>query len=156
LRLRASHIFFAAPPASPPELVEQKRLAAQDVLDCLADGQKLSELARLSEDEASKRHGGDLNFFAEARMPVDFWGQIAGRGVGQPAGMIRTRLGFHIVQVTDARPARQMSPEEAAPASRFRVENEKRVRAISNLTERLIGLVRWNRLAAGDPDLPIP
>jgi parvulin-like peptidyl-prolyl isomerase len=156
LRLRARHIFFAAPPGSPPELIEEKRRAAQEVLDCLADGQKFSDLAGSSEDEASKRRGGDLNFFAEARMPFDFWGQIASRAVGEPPALIRAGLGFHIVQVTDARPARQMSLEEVYPEIRSRVEKEKRTRAISALKERLIGMVQWNRLAAGSPDLSRP
>jgi parvulin-like peptidyl-prolyl isomerase len=156
VRLRASHIFFAAPPGSSPDLVEQKRGAAQAVLDRLAKGERLSDLAGSSEDEASRRQGGDLNFFAEARMPADFWGQIASRRAGEPAELIRTRLGFHIVQVTDARPARQLSLEEAAPDIRLRLENEKRVRVVSQLRQRLLGRVQWHRLAVGGPDLQTP
>ena len=156
LRLRASHIFFAAPPGSALDLIEQKRVAAQAIIDRLARGEKFSDLAGSSEDEASKKQGGDLNFFTEGRMPTDFWGQVATRRVGEPAALLRTRLGFHIVLVAEARPARQMPLEEAAADIRSRLENEKRVRTMAALTERIIGRVQWNRLAVGSPDLPTP
>lgn len=153
-RLRASHIFFAAPPESSDELVEQKRAAAQDITDRLSRGEKFADLVGYSEDEASKKRGGDLNFFAEVRMPADFWAALQDRKVGQAPGVMRTQLGFHVVQLTDARPARQMSLEEARPEILARLEGEKRSRLISALAEKLVRKVEWNQNALGLADLP--
>jgi parvulin-like peptidyl-prolyl isomerase len=136
-RIRASHIFFAAPPGSSAELIESKRLAAQAIVHRIANREKFSELVVNSEDEASKKRGGDLNFFSEARVPGDFWAALRGIKAGEPARIIRTALGFHIVQVTDSRPVRQISPEEARPGILVTLENEKRATAVEILVPEL-------------------
>jgi hypothetical protein len=137
VRIRASHIFFAAPPLSTPELIEAKRLAAQAIIDRLALGEKFSELVANSEDEASKKQGGDLNFFSEQRMPADFWSGVKGMRSGEPATLIRTSLGFHVVQVTESRSPRQIPLEEARPDIFVALKNEKRALAVSALTVEL-------------------
>ena len=145
LRIRASHIFFAAPPGSSPELIEQKRVAAQAICDRLGQGEKFADLAITSEDEASRKRGGDLNFFAESRIPADFWAAINPRRTGDAPWLIQTKLGFHVVQVTAVRPSRAMPFEEARPAIVARLENEKRSALIASLTEELGQRIRWNR-----------
>jgi hypothetical protein len=52
--------------------------------------------------------------------------------VGEISQPIRTRLGFHIVEVTDFKPARQMSFEEVQPEIRFAIKNEKRRAALQS------------------------
>ena len=59
-------------------------------------------------------------------MPPDFFAVVAKMKVGEIGPPIRTALGFHIIQLTDAKPARQISFEEAKPEIRLRLENEKR------------------------------
>jgi parvulin-like peptidyl-prolyl isomerase len=90
MRLRARHIFFAAPPGSSPDLVERKRALAQGILDRLGRGEIFDNLAMESEDGSNKWTGGDLNFFAETRMPADFWAAVRDRHPGDPATLIRT------------------------------------------------------------------
>src|SRR5438045_9200153 len=69
-RFRASHLFLAAPPETPPEVVESKEKVIKNLADRMRHGQKLGELAAVaSEDEATKTRGGDLGFFSESRMP---------------------------------------------------------------------------------------
>jgi hypothetical protein len=143
LRLRASHIFFAAPPDSSPDIVEQKRAAAQDVLDRLVRGGKFEDLVEESEDEASKKRGGDLNFFSEARVPADFWVAVKDRRAGEAPGLIRTQLGFHVVRVTDVRAVRPMTFAESREEIAATLGDEKRSRAVAALTGRLSAQVRW-------------
>ena len=76
LRLRARHIFFAAPPGSPPDRVEEKRALAQAIMERFGNGESFENLAMESEDESNKKTGGDLNFFAETRVPADFWAAL--------------------------------------------------------------------------------
>ncbi len=156
VRLRARHIFFAAPPGSSAELVSRKGSAAQAVFDRLGRGEEFAGLVAISEDEASKKRGGDLNFFAEARMPPDFWREIQALAVGAPAALIRTQLGFHIVQVTGSRPARAMPFLEARPEILARLENAKRSARLVSLTGELSARVRWNPSAPIRPDSPRP
>lgn len=147
IRLRVSHIFFAAPPGSAPELIEAKQRAAQAIVDRIAHGEKFTALVVQSEDEASKKRGGDLNFFSQSRVPADFWDAVKGMTVGGPVALVRTGLGFHVVQMVDSRPPRQMSLEEARPGILVALENERRATAVKALTEDL---------ARSGPNLQIP
>jgi parvulin-like peptidyl-prolyl isomerase len=109
-RFRASHLFLAAPPETPPEVVESKEKVIDVLVDRIRHGEKLGELAAAgSEDEATKTRGGDLGFFSESRMPRDFFSAVVKMRVGEISQPIRTRLGFHIIQLTDFKPARQMT-----------------------------------------------
>jgi len=143
MRLRARHIFFAAPPGSPSDVVEQKQALAQGILDRLGRGEVFENLAMESEDESNKWRDGDLNFFAESRMPADFWAAVRERHPGDPAMLIRTGLGFHVVEVTDARPARQMTMEEARSWIVLALQNQKRAAAVTALRQDLLGRVHW-------------
>jgi hypothetical protein len=143
LRLRARHIFFAAPPGSPPDLVEQKRGLAQSILERLGNGESFETLAMESEDESNKKTGGDLNFFAETRVPADFWAALRIRQPGDGTALFRTRLGFHVAQLTDLRPGREMSMEEARGSIVLALQNEKRSAAVAELRREALGQVQW-------------
>jgi foldase protein PrsA len=148
-RFRASHLFLAAPPETPPEIVDQKRNAIEAFSKRLADGEDFFELVALeSEDNETKARGGDLGFFAESRMPADFFAAVRKMQVGRISPPVRTHLGFHIVQLTDAKPSRQMSFDEAKPEIELRIENEKRQASVRDLAAgllRRVDLVRFSR-----------
>jgi parvulin-like peptidyl-prolyl isomerase len=144
LRLRARHVFFAAPPGSPLDLVEKKRALAQGILDRLTRGETFEKLAAESEDESNKKTGGDLNFFAESRVPADFWAAVHDQHPGDAAGLVRTRLGFHVLQVTDARPAQEMPMEAARKSVLLALQNEKRRASVGALRRDLLEEVEWS------------
>jgi peptidyl-prolyl cis-trans isomerase D len=76
LRLRASHLFLAAPMETPPPIIETKRELIESLSVRLARGEKFSDLVEAaSEDEATKNRGGDLSYFSAFRMPPDFLGR---------------------------------------------------------------------------------
>ena len=116
LRLRASHIFLAAPPATLPEIVEAKQKLIESLAARLHGGEDFQALVwEESEDEGSKARGGDLGYFSQWRVPRDFFAKVAQLKVGETSKPFRSALGFHIVRVTEIKPARQMSFEEARP-----------------------------------------
>jgi parvulin-like peptidyl-prolyl isomerase len=138
MRFRATHLFLAAPPETPPEVAETKQQAIKSLSDRIKQGETLADLAAVeSEDEATKSRGGDLGFFSEFRMPPDFFSAVAKMRVGETSRPIRTSLGFHIVQLTELKPERQMSFEEARTEVRLMIENEKRRAALQNLAADL-------------------
>lgn len=137
-RFRAGHIFLAAPPDTPEEVVATKQAAIQAVSDRLAGGEKFDDLAaECSEDEATKKRGGDLNFFSGLRMPADFMAAIGRMRVGQISGVVRTRLGFHIIELKELKPARQMTFDEARTEINLLLANQKRSVALENLRGEL-------------------
>ena len=138
VRFRASHLFVAAPAKTPQEVVETKQQTIKSLAERIKQGEKLTDLAAVgSEDEATKNRGGDLEFFSESRMPPDFFAAVAKMHIGEISQPIRTRLGFHIIELTDSKPAREMNFEEARPEIRLIIENEKRRTALQNLAGNL-------------------
>ena len=137
-RFRVSHLFLAAPSGSPPEIVDLKRRTIDSVHVRICHGESFSELVALtSEDEATKTRGGDLGFFSESRVPPDFFSTVAKMQTGETSPPVHTRLGFHIIQLADFKPARQMLFEEAEAEIRSKLENEKRRGAVESLTAEL-------------------
>jgi peptidyl-prolyl cis-trans isomerase C len=145
-RFRASHLFLAAPPETSPDVVEEKRHLIESLITRVRQGENFSELVALfSEDEATKTRGGDLGFFSALRMPSDFISAIEKMGVGEIGNVVRTRLGFHIVQLTDKRPARPMVYDEVQPEIRLWLQNEKREGKLQKVTAALLGETRYVR-----------
>lgn len=133
-RFRANHLFLAAPTEVPADVSEEKSEAISSLSTRISHGEPVSKLATLtSEDEATKIRGGDLGFFSEYRMPSDFIAVVAKMNVGEISPPIRTPLGFHIIELTDSKPARQMTFEEAQLEVALTLENEKRQKALQKL-----------------------
>jgi len=137
-RFRVRHLFLAAPPATPPEILQEKQDAANKLAKRLSTGEQLAALsAEASEDDATKERGGDLGFFSAARMPADFIAEVEKLEPGKPNTPLRLHLGFHILQLTDSRAARQMPLEEVLPEITLHLTNAKRAAAVERLRQRL-------------------
>ena len=131
---RASHLFLAAPPETAPNVVVQKTVGIEMLAVRLAHGEDFPELAaQNSEDEATKLRGGDLGYFSTARMPPDFVAAAARLRPSEFSPPIRTRLGFHIIKLTDVRPARQKTFDEVRSDIAAQLADEKRWAMIEKL-----------------------
>ncbi|MDZ4287062.1 MAG: peptidylprolyl isomerase [Prosthecobacter sp.] len=108
---RASHIYLSrhepTKPNREPEIqaIHQKLLASQGTLAELA--------AQVSEDERSKKLGGDLGWFTRDHMPADFMTAVEHLEIGQVSAPVLTALGWHIIQLSERQPSRPPTFEEA-------------------------------------------
>ncbi|MEO5721242.1 MAG: peptidylprolyl isomerase [Chthoniobacterales bacterium] len=137
-RFRASHLFVAAPEGTALEVVLEKRSFAQGLSVRLLAGEGLADLAQeASEDEETKTRGGDLGYFSAWRMPPDFLTELAKLSVGQTSPPVQCRLGFHIVALTERRPARRLTIEEARGEIASQIVNQKRAAAVADLTSEI-------------------
>ncbi|MBL9178221.1 MAG: peptidylprolyl isomerase [Verrucomicrobiaceae bacterium] len=59
-----------------------------------------------SEDERTKKTGGDLGWFTRKRMPADFMTAVEALAPGQFSKPVLTRLGWHILLVKERRESR--------------------------------------------------
>jgi parvulin-like peptidyl-prolyl isomerase len=134
VRLRASHIFLAAPPAASPEIVQAKQKLIESLALRLRGGEEFEALVwEESEDEASKRRAGDLGYFSQWRVPPDFFEMVSKLRIGETSKPFRSTLGFHLVRVTEIRPARQITFEEARNEIALSLTNQNRRKAIEAL-----------------------
>ena len=139
VRYRASHLFLAAPSGTPPPIIAQKRALIMSLSERIKNGEDFIDLvAQTSEDEATRNKGGDLGYFSESRVPPDFLAAVAKLRIGEMSGPIQTTLGFHIVRLTDFKPARAMALTETEPEIRLKLENEKRAAGIRKIAAKLV------------------
>ncbi|HET7227585.1 MAG TPA: peptidylprolyl isomerase [Chthoniobacterales bacterium] len=138
LRIRARHIFLAAPEGSAPEITEAKDRQMLDIAARLGQGEDFAELAAtVSEDEASKKNGGDLGFFAADRVPLEFFDAAAELQPNGPPRFLHSHLGFHALQSTDIHPTRPTTLTDAAPEIRAHLSAAKRRSAVAALKSEL-------------------
>jgi|SRR5882724_1536792 len=137
-RIRARHIFLAAPEGSASELTQTKQQAILDIAVRLGRGEDFTELAAVvSEDEASKTRGGDLGFFAANRMPAEFFEAAEQLTPNAPPRFLQSHLGFHALQVTDVHPPRPLTLAEVTPEITALIAAEKRRSAVAALESDL-------------------
>lgn len=138
LRLRASHLFLAAPEGYPEEIIETKRALIDDLAKRLANGEAFPALvAEFSEDEATRKRGGDLGYFAAERMLPEVFEAAQRLHPGETSAPIRSRLGFHLVRLTTVLPARNLTLTEATPEIRTTIENTRRLKSVEALLAAL-------------------
>ena len=143
IRIRARHIFLAAPEGSTPELMQTKQRTILDVAVRLGRGEDFGKLAAaVSEDEASKTQGGDLGFFAASRMPAEFFEAAEQLLPNTPPRFLQSHLGFHALQVTDVHPARPLTLAEATPEVTALIMAEKRRSVVAVLESELAQRIR--------------
>lgn len=100
-KVRASHILFVVKPKATPETEKKIRDKALMVLDKLRHGADFEKLAKQYSDDPSGSQGGDLGWFHRGDMMAEFENSAFGLKKGQISGLVRTRLGYHIIKVTD-------------------------------------------------------
>lgn len=120
---------------------------ARDLLTRLADGADFAELARRhSLDVTTRDQGGDLGWFVRGQLLAAQVEEAAfALQPGAISTMIRSSLGYHLVQVLERDPSRPLHPEQQAALYRYRLESwlaeqrakaqiERFVEPISNLS----------------------
>lgn len=137
-RFRASHIFVAAPDGSADDLMLAKRSLAQGLSIRLLAGEDFAAVAaEASEDEETKFNSGDLKYFSARRSLPDLNPEVEKLAVDQTSSPLRSRLGFHIIRLTEILPERALSFEEVRDGIATQLANEKRAAAVAALRERL-------------------
>ncbi len=99
---------------------------AKDILKKVRQNENFSKLAeQYSKDRATAKNGGDLGFFGRGRMVPEFEAVAFNLKVGEVSGTVKTRFGYHIVQVTDRKEGRAGSFEEIKGALERQLMIEK-------------------------------
>jgi peptidyl-prolyl cis-trans isomerase D len=101
-QVRASHILLKTE-GKDDAAVKAK---AEDLLKQAKGGADFAELAKKnSEDEASAKNGGDLDYFGKGRMVPEFDATVFAMQPGQISDLVKTQYGYHIIKLLDKKPA---------------------------------------------------
>ena len=90
------------------------------VIEELKKGANFVELAKnLSDDESSRENGGDLDFNYKGSFETSFNEAVEKLNPGETSEKIKTRFGFHVIQLIEKRPS------EMAPFNEMKSEIQK-------------------------------
>lgn len=134
-KIHARHIFL-----STVEIDDETReQLINEIHAKLTSGEaKFEELAKqYSEDERSKKWGGDLNWFARDRLAEDFTEKVFSMKSGEVSDPFRTTIGWHIVEVLDRQPERPVKFDEVKAEIRAHLENTRSQETIKVLLNKL-------------------
>lgn len=90
-----------------------------------------------SEDQRTRKLGGDLGWLTAARMPADFMAAVRTLRVGECSAPVATKLGWHLLVVLEKRAAQTPSYEAVQDEIRAKLESQQREEALRHLLKTL-------------------
>jgi peptidyl-prolyl cis-trans isomerase C len=134
-QVRASHILFRLEPNAAPDKITETMKKAEQAIQ-RAKKEDFAKLAgELSEEPGAKERGGDLNFFPRQGMMVEEFADAAFKLKKDEvtAEPVRTQFGYHVIKVTDRKPAEKQKFEEVKPQIVEYLGREKKNEAIQTV-----------------------
>ena len=81
-------------------ILVRTRSEAEEILNLLNKGHSFTNLAKQKSIDPSAKNGGDLGFFRKGDLLPDFENAALRLKIGEISGIVKTRLGYHIIQRT--------------------------------------------------------
>lgn len=133
-QIRASHILLKTEGKDDAEV----KARAEALLKQVKGGADFAELAKKnSEDEASAKNGGDLDYFGRGRMIPEF-DQVAFQlAPGQTSDLVKTTYGYHIIKVVDKKPGTTKTIAEVRPQITEQLAMERAQAQAADIATRL-------------------
>ena len=125
------HILFRIPELATVQKIRQIRGLANNVrATAMAERQSFRELAREhSEDEKSKKYGGDIGCVTRGSLDPEFERHIFALPTGQISEVVRSSVGLHIIRVTQRNKVDISDPGYIKSLIRRDLENKNREKA---------------------------
>jgi peptidyl-prolyl cis-trans isomerase D len=135
-QVRASHILLKTEGKDDGAVKKQ----AEDLLGKVKGGADFAALAtKFSEDETSAVKGGDLDFFGKGAMVKEFDNVAFSLKPGETSDLVKTQFGYHIIRVTDKKPASTRSLEESRVQIEDILKSERAQKEADRIATELAG-----------------
>lgn len=110
--VRASHILIRADAKADAATKERARQRAAEVLKKARGGGDFAALAKEYSADGSAAQGGDLGYFPRGQMVPPFEKAAFALKPGEISEVVQSDFGFHVIKLTDRRPARKVPLSE--------------------------------------------
>ncbi|MEP7063208.1 MAG: peptidylprolyl isomerase [Betaproteobacteria bacterium] len=153
-----SHVLVRVPEEARPELIEQRRLRAEEALAQIKSGTDFGQIAASYSDADNALTGGDLGWRTAARLPTIFVEAVRSMKKGDVSAVIRSPAGFHIVKLMDQRNRNAPTVVEQTHARHILVRANENVSdaeahaKIDRIRERIAGGAKFEDQAKVNSD----
>ena len=148
--IRASHILINLKPDAAPSDTVKAYEKIKALRDRIVQGEDFGALAvSYSQDPSARLNKGDLGYFTAMQMVFPFENAAYSTPVGEVSRPFRTDFGYHIVQVTDRKPARgEVEVSHIMLRTGDGYDNEKAKNTIFDVYDRLQKGMSWQELCS--------
>ena len=137
-QVKASHILFLVNKDDSEDVAKQKEAAAKKAAARAKKGEDFNKLAKeLSEEPGAKESGGDLGFFAKDRMVPEFADAAFSQKPGAISDPVKTQFGWHVIKVTEKKPAGTVPFEEVKDQITAYLKSAKQREAVQAVLKKL-------------------
>ena len=135
--VQASHILVKIEKGADEATKKKAKEKIDGLLKKVKAGEDFAKLAKENSDCPSSQNGGDLGFFTRKQMVPEFSQTAFSLKKGEVSGVIETPFGYHIVKVTDTKPAAETSFEESKARIKQYLGGKQRSDAVRNYIQAL-------------------
>ncbi|MBI4389005.1 MAG: peptidylprolyl isomerase [Nitrospinae bacterium] len=135
--VRAGVILIKLKPDASLEQEKRAREKIDLIFAQIKEGSDFADLARRFSQDSLGSRGGDIGYFHDKQILPEFSERAFKMKVGEVSEVFRTGHGFHILKVTDRKPAKSESLEEASEKIREILKGEKIGKETGRYTEAL-------------------
>jgi peptidyl-prolyl cis-trans isomerase C len=136
-QIRASHILIKVEPGANEKDKEKVRKQIEDIRQRLVKGEDFGALAKEFSQCPSSAKGGDLNYFGRRQMAKPFEDAAFALKVGELSDVVETRFGYHLIKLTDKKPASIHSYKDMKDRIKKNLMQEKVRVEVSNYVQEL-------------------
>lgn len=136
-KIRLSHIFIRFEPGESTDQPTQARRKIERIAAQLAQGADFAALAKDYSEEPRREYGGDLGYIHRGQILPQLETAAFEMAVGETSPIVTTGHGFHLLRVTDRKPGKVTTFEDAHPEIRRTLMQLKRDRAVKAYVDSL-------------------
>jgi peptidyl-prolyl cis-trans isomerase C len=135
--VRASHILIKFSDKATDEEKQKAREKIEALKSRLTAGEDFAKLAKENSEDTSAANGGDLSYFRKGDMVKPFEDAAFSLEKDQISDVVETQFGYHVLKLTDKRPARTLTYEEVANDIATFLLNKHKREEINRFVEEL-------------------
>ena len=110
---------------------------AKQALERVKGGEPFAKVAEELSTDPSKSRGGDIGFFSKGQGIPEFEAAAAKLKPGEISGVVQTSLGYHILLLTETKPAYQKPIEEVKDQIRQGLQSRQGQQAVQAIVKEL-------------------
>jgi peptidyl-prolyl cis-trans isomerase C len=134
---RASHILFKVEESADATTKKKVKDQAESVLKQARAGADFAQLAKKYSADGSAQEGGDLNFFTRGQMVPAFDQAAFALKPGEISDIVTTQFGYHIIKVTERRPASTVPFEQVSARIKEYLTEQQKQQKVDTFIESL-------------------